>query len=60
MTTTSEKLKKFSQEIQDRAKPRIDAKAESIEPIDFSFKDLMSLEGFGLSSFIRRFFFCLN
>ncbi len=42
----SEKLKKISKEIQERAKPVIDSKAELIEPIDYSFKDLMSLEGF--------------
>jgi hypothetical protein len=25
--------------------PRVDAKAEYLEPIDFSFKDLMNLQG---------------
>ena len=41
----SEKSKKPGKEFQENAKARIDAKAESIEPIDYSFKDLMSLEG---------------
>lgn len=43
----SEKSKtSLNKEIQNKAKSRIDSKAESIEPIDYSFKDLMSLEGF--------------
>lgn len=41
----SEKLKKITKEVQEKARPKIDCKAELIDPIDFSFKDLMSLEG---------------
>lgn len=38
----SEVIKKEHNQIQ--AKPRIDSRAEIIDPIDFSFKDLMHLE----------------
>lgn len=41
----SDKQKKIAKELQEKARPRIDCKAELIEPIDFSFKDMMSLEG---------------
>lgn len=41
----SESLKKIQKESQVQAKSRIDSRAEIIDPIDFSFKDLMNLEG---------------
>ena len=37
---------KKSKDMQIIAKPRIDSKADLIDSIDFSFKDIMNLEGF--------------
>lgn len=41
----TELTKKPIKENQIQAKSRIDSRAELIDPIDFSFKDLMNLEG---------------
>ena len=41
----TESVKKVSKEIQIVSKARIDSRADLIEPIDFSFKDLMNLQG---------------
>lgn len=41
----TEPLKKPQKESQVQAKSRVDSRADIIDPIDFSFKDLMNLEG---------------
>lgn len=56
----SEVSKKNPKENQIQAKSRIDSKAELIEPIDFSFKDLMHLEGFQCDKIFYFLFSVLN